>query len=205
MTQIRFRLLLGFFALAALTATLLAPHSALKAGAQQPTGSVPTVTGTAAGPFITVNIDQEFVNVRSGPSSFFYPKIGILFQGQSAPALGRSPGGDWIQIYFVGVPGNIGWVYSANVSLNAPTLLPIVEPPPTPSLDAPTLDPTLVSLYIPAVTATRLATFTPAPPVEPPIFTDVTLSATRIPMGLLIFGFGFVGFLVAAISFLRGR
>jgi len=205
MTQIRYRLLFGFFALCALTAALLAPRTALIAGAQQPTGSIATVTGTASGPFITVNIDQEFVNVRSGPSSFFYPKIGILLRGQSAPALGRSPGGDWIQIYYVGVPGNIGWVYAANVSLNAPTLLPIVEPPPTPSLEAPTLDPTLVAQYIPAVTATRLATFTPAPLVEPPVFHDVTLNANRIPMGLLIFGFGFVGILVAAISFLRGR
>lgn len=39
-------------------------------GAQQPTGSIPTVTGTPSGMIVRVNIDLNFeiVNVYSGPS-----------------------------------------------------------------------------------------------------------------------------------------
>jgi hypothetical protein len=173
--------------------------------AQQPTGSIPTVTGTPGGPRVTVNLDQDFVNVRSGPSSFFYPRIGILVRGQSAPALGRSSEGGWIEIEYLGVPGNIGWVFGANVTLSSQSL-PIVEAPPTPTpLATPTINPTLAAAFIPPVTATGLATFTPAAPVEVPTFTDVNIDTTGAPMGLLIFGFGVVGLLVAIVSFLRGR
>ena len=192
-------MLIGFFIL-----SLGLPRVNL-ASAQQATGSIPTVTGTPIGPYITVNLDQFFINVRSGPSSFFYPRIGILMRGESAPALGRSPDGSWIQIYYPGVPGDIGWVYAANVQLTSQLLLPVVEAPPTATLIAPTLNPTLLAEFLPAQTATRPATFTPAPRLEPPVFTDVSPSATRLPLGLVIFGFGFVGLLVAAISFLRGR
>ena len=51
-----------------------------------------TPAGTPNGPRIIV---PEQVNVRLGPS-LDYEKIGVLISGQEAPALGRSPGGDWI-------------------------------------------------------------------------------------------------------------
>ncbi len=35
--------------------------------AQQPTVAIATVTGTPAGTMITVNMDQDHVNVRAGP------------------------------------------------------------------------------------------------------------------------------------------
>ncbi len=177
------------------------------AQAQQPTGSVPTVTGTPRGPYITVNLDVDFVNVRSGPSEYFYPKIiGILLRGQTAPALGRSPDGSWIQVYYVGVPGNTGWVYAPNVSLNSAGFLPIVEPPPTPTPPAsPTINPTFEAAFIPPQTPTRLPTFTPPPPLENPIFADNAETASRVPLGLIVLFLGFVGGLIAAISFLRGR
>lgn len=176
------------------------------AQAQQPTGSVPTVTGTPRGPYVTVNLDVDFVNVRSGPSEYFYPKIGILLRGQTAPALGRSPDGAWIQIYYVGVPGNTGWIYAPNVSLNSAGFLPIVEPPPTPTPPAtPTINPTLEAAFIPPQTPTRLPTFTPPAPLENPVFTDSTEDASRVPLGLIVLFLGFVGGLTAAMSFLRGR
>jgi len=72
--------------------------------AQQPTGSVPTVTGTPSGPIATV-VNADGANVRAGPNSVDYEIIGpSLIDGQQVPALGRSPGGDWIQIYYLGVP-----------------------------------------------------------------------------------------------------
>lgn len=174
--------------------------------AQQPTGSIPTVTGTPRGPYITVNLDVDFVNVRSGPSEYFYPKIGILMRGQSAPALGRSPDGAWIQVYYYGVPGNSGWVYAPNVSLFATGFLPIVEPPPTPTAPAtPTINPTLEAAYLPALTPTRLPTFTPPAPLERPAFADAAEPPSRVPLGLIVFSLGFAGIMIAVTSFLRGR
>ena len=46
--------------------------------AQQPTGNVPTVTGTPTCPHITVYSDQTFIDVYAGPSSYDYEKIGIM-------------------------------------------------------------------------------------------------------------------------------
>ncbi len=176
--------------------------------AQQPTGSVPTVTGTPSGPLITVNLDQQQINVRSGPSTYIYPPIGVLLAGQSAPALGRSPGGDWIQIYYPGVPGSVAWVYAPLVSLSGGVNLNIIEPPPTPTpVSTPTIDPTLAAAFIAPETPTRLPTFTPAPALVIPTFTDSTgvSNSGGVPMGLIIVGLGFLGIFGALISFLRGR
>lgn len=173
--------------------------------AQQSTGSVPTVTGTPSGARITVNADQDFVNVRSGPSSYFYPRVGILVTGESAPALGRSPGGDWIMIGYIGAPGNVGWIYAPNVSLLAQDYLPIMDAPPTPTpLATPTIDPTLAAAFIVPETPTRLPTFTPPAPLAIPTFFDEsTTNTSRIPMGLAIFVLGFIGLLGALISVAR--
>ncbi len=193
------------FLLIGIVGLILSSPSSQTVQAQQPTGSVPTVTGTPSGAQVTVNADQAFVNVRSGPSSYFYPRVGILVTGQSAPALGRSPGGDWIQIGYVGAPGNVGWVYAPNVSLLAQNYLPIVDAPPTPTpLATPTIDPTLAAEFIVPETPTRLPTFTPPAPLAIPTFVDESANNTsRVPMGLVIFGLGFVGLLGALISMTR--
>ncbi|MBL8092444.1 MAG: hypothetical protein JNJ43_19075, partial [Anaerolineales bacterium] len=64
--------------------------------AQEPTQTPAPTTGL----FITVITDEPQINVRLGPSSTIYPIVGILITGSTAPALGRSQGGDWIQIEF---------------------------------------------------------------------------------------------------------
>jgi hypothetical protein len=128
-----------------------------------------TVTGTPEGPSILV---PEQVNVRLGPSTD-YEKVGVLIAGQTAPALGRSPGGEWIQIFYAGVPGNIAWVYAPFVVLETgQRLLPIIEPPPTPTPRVTaTIDPTLAAQFnIGEAPPTRLPTFTPAEPVSVPTF-----------------------------------
>ncbi len=189
-------------------AFLLNAQPTQKVSAQQPTGSIPTVTGTPSGAFITVT-NPEQINVRSGPNSYRYPIIGVLLPGETAPALGRSPGGDWIQIIYLGVSGNVGWVYAPLVSLGPPgAYLETVEPPPTPTpLTTPTIDPTLAAEFIPQFTATRLPTFTaPAPLVLPTYEAQANLSrVVGVPMGLVITVLSLVGAFGALISFLRGR
>jgi hypothetical protein len=176
--------------------------------AQQPTGSIPTVTGTPEGPVITVDQSLPTIRVYAGPSSFDYPSIGVLLGNEKAPAIGRARDReDWIQILYPGVPGGTGWVYGLYVSLSAGARLPLIDIPPTPTPFAtPTINPTLEAAFIGQQTPTRLPTFTPPAPLEQPLFTDApSPSATNIPTGLLILSLGLFGFLGAVISYLRGR
>lgn len=177
--------------------------------AQQPTGSIPTVTSTPTGPTVAVDPSLGEIDVYSGPSSFNYPSIGVLLTGVSVPALARAQGtDDWIMIRYPGVPGSVGWVYALYVSLNnaAGVTLPRVEIPPTPTpASTPTINPTLAAAFIAPANATRLPTFTPPAPQAIPTFADQANRAGRIPIGLLILGFAVVGVLGTMISFLRGR
>jgi hypothetical protein len=178
--------------------------------AQQPTGSVPTVTGTPEGPVIKVDpgIPGGLIHVYAGPSSFDYPSIGILLINETAPAIGRADGReDWIQIRYPGVPNSIGWIYGPYVKLSPGARLPLIEVPATPTpLSTPTIELTLAAIYIGQQTPTRLPTFTPPPPLDQPVFTDSPSSSpTNIPAGLLILSLGLFGFLGAVISYLRGR
>ena len=172
---------------------------------QQPTVSIPTVTGTPQGPTVIVNTDQDQINVRSGPNTT-YPKVGVLIAGQELPALGRSPGGDWIQIAYSGVPEGVAWVYAFLVSPPSGTL-PVVAPPPTPTPRVtPTIDPTLAAEFNVIATATRLPTFTPPPPLILPTFeSDNDFAQNPVPPGMLIIGFIVLGGFGGAISFLRRR
>ncbi|MCK4962435.1 MAG: SH3 domain-containing protein, partial [Anaerolineales bacterium] len=147
-----------------------------------------TVTGTPEGPVIVV---PDQVNVRLGPGTN-YDKVGVLIAGQEVPALGRTPGGLWIQIVYPGVPGNIAWVYAPYVVLDtAQQLLPIIEPPPTPTPRmTPTIDPTLAAQFnLGEAPPTRLPTFTPAEPVVQPTFEPEQVEGVRgIPPILAILG-----------------
>jgi hypothetical protein len=164
----------------------------------------PTVTGTPEGPTILV---PEQVNVRLGPSTD-YEKVGVLIAGQTAPALGRSPGGEWIQIFYPGVPGNIAWVYAPFVVLETgQRLLPVIEPPPTPTprITA-TIDPTLAAQFnLGEAPPTRLPTFTPAEPVTMPTFeANEAGRPGGFPPILAILALLVVGVFGTIISVLRG-
>jgi hypothetical protein len=174
--------------------------------AQQPTGSIPTVTGTTAGVIIAVYLDLLQIKVYSGPSTYLYPAIGVLLAGQEAPAYGYSEDGNWIQIYYPGVPNSVAWVYAPYVSIKKTGSLPVIKAPPTPTpASTPTINPTLEAAFIAPVTPTRLPTFTPPAPLVISSFVEPDSGAVQLPMGLLIFGFGFIGALGALISFLRSR
>ena len=201
----RVKLSLFSLILLILIGNLLISAQQMHVKAQQPTGSVPTVTGTPSGPYITV-VNADGANVRAGPSSIYYEKIGpSLVDGQIVPALGRTAGGDWIQIYYPGVPGNVGWVYAPLVVLS-PGYLPIIEPPPTSTPRVtPAIDPTLLAAFAATGNPTQLPTFTPPPPLEIPSYPSDDTNFPRIPMGLVIFGLAFIGLFGATISFLRRR
>jgi uncharacterized protein YraI len=199
-------LLLIFFSLLALV-MLLAQTRAGQADvlAQIPTVAIPTVTGTPAGAVAIVTMEQDQINVRSGPSTD-YPIIGVLIAGQQVPALGRSVGGDWVQIAYPGVTGGVAWVYAPLVTLEGSVR--VVEPPPTPTpRTTPTIDPTLAAQFIIEIPPTRLPTFTPPGPLAIPTFpvTDLPGNTGRVPMGLVITGMAVIGFFGILISILRGR
>lgn len=161
-----------------------------------------------SGAYVTVNSDQAQVNVRSGPNSYLYDKVGILYTYESALALGRSPGGDWIQISCPGAPGGAGWVYAANVTLTAQGELPVAAIPvtATPLITA-TVDPALAAQFPPVLpTATRLPTFTPAAPQTSPAFTDVpTLPLSGNLNGALIIAVATFGLAILVLSYFFKR
>ncbi len=200
--HIRFIFILGASLLLMLA---IAPFPQVGAVAQQPTGSIATVTSTSSGPTVTVNADQDQINVRSGPSTN-YPQVGVLVAGQQMVGLGRTPGGDWIQIVYPGVPGGLAWVYSGLVTVGTGDL-PVVEPPPTPTpRTTPTVDPTLAAQFVIESTPTRLPTFTPPPPLVLPTFESQPLApvaSANIPMGIVILSLGVIGVFGFFISLLR--
>lgn len=168
---------LVFFLLTASFFALTAPA----ARAQQPTET------PQGGMFITVITDEPQINVRMGPSSTVYPVVGTLLRGAVAPALGRSPGGDWVQIEYSGAPNNVGWVYSPLVQVSPPGVLRIVEPPPTPVPPATaTIDPTFAAQFTVIPTQPRLPTFTPPPPLVAPSYTQAPAAAPNSSVSLVM-------------------
>jgi uncharacterized protein YraI len=197
--ELRILLVLGFAGLIWLTPTWTL------ATAQQPTGNIPTVTGTPSGPSITVT-SPDGANVRAGPSTYDYAILDKLPPEATAPAIGWSPAKEWIQIVDLAVPGGVGWVYAVNVKLSPGSSLPIVEPPPTATpRTTPTINPTFAAAFQVQTTPTRLPTFTQPPPVATLSFQTSTATGSRVPMGFVIFGLALAGILGALISYLRGR
>ena len=90
-----------------------------------PTQAMATVTGTPAGAMITVNADQDQINVRECPNTTTCGIIGVLLPGQQLPALGRSPGGEWIMIQYPHPPDGTAWVHSSLVTVS-PGFLQII-------------------------------------------------------------------------------
>ncbi len=207
MRSIKTRIAITACIITTITAVGLLSWQDYSVQAQIPTVDIATVTGTPTGPIVSVNpgINEPSINVRSGPN-VLYPRVGVLLVGQTAVAKGRSPGGEWILIEYPGAPGNVGWVYSPNVSIT-PGELPIVEPPPTPTRDmTATINPTLAAQFIVTTAPTRLPTFTPPPPLAIPTFQAVAgTSAPPVPVGLIIVVFFTIGILLGVFSFVQKR
>lgn len=191
--------------LAALVLFILGTDPAMASGnPQQPTVSIPTVTGTVKGPIAIVYSDPEDqINVRSGPD-VFYPKVGVLINRQEVPALAQTEGGTWVKIAYPGVPEGVAWVYAPYVRVTGE--LPVVPKPPTPTPETtPTIDPTLASQFISEIPPTRKPTYTPAPPLVVPTYQPVVISSGTggLPSGFIILGLASVGLFGLVVSFLR--
>ena len=175
--------------------------------AQLPTVAVATVTGTPTGPMaVVVPGNEPQVNLRSGPGSL-YDRVGVLLVGQRVPAKGRSPKGEWILVDYPGVPGGTAWVYALYVDIQPKTQLPIVEPPPTPTLaQTATIDPTLAARFIITTEPTRLPTFTAPPPLAIPTYVEAGSPALAgIPMGFVILGLAALGVFFGIVAFSQWR
>ncbi|HXD09452.1 MAG TPA: hypothetical protein VN653_05265 [Anaerolineales bacterium] len=132
-----------------------------------------------SGAYITVTYSDP-INVRGGPSTVYYPVVGRLSPGDMAPALGVSPGREWVQIAFSGAPGGVGWVYAIYVSVSGGELL-VVEAPSTSTPEvAATIDATLAAAFDFQPTPSRMPTFTPPPPLTVPQFTEVVATNRRL-------------------------
>ena len=191
MKQVWFKILLGLAVVMGLAAgVFLSPRGA---GAYQ---EVTTPTGV----FVTVTYTDP-INVRSGPSTILYPIVAQLNPGEVVPALGISPGREWIQITY---PGGTGWVYASFVSISGELL--IVEPPPTPTpLITSTIDPTLAAQFNIQPTETRLPTFTPPPPLETIDMNPDGMSPRTVAPGIFIVVLGLLGGAGLLVSFLLRR
>jgi uncharacterized protein YraI len=163
-------------------------------------------TPGASDVFVTVNYTEQ-INVRNGPGTVLYDIIGNMQPGETAQALGVSPGRDWVQIVFPAGPGGVGWVHVSLISISV-GILQIVEPPPTVTpLVTPTIDPTLAAAYVFEPTVTRMPTFTPPPPLEIPRFTAKPVEGAKnsLPLGAVVIGSGLLGIVGFMVSLLRRR
>ena len=151
-------------------------------------------------------IYTEPINVRGGPSTVYYPVVGRVFPGDVLPALGVSPGREWVQVAYPNAPGGVGWLYATYVSISGGDLQ-IVEPPPTQTpIATATINPTFAAAFIFQPTSTRMPTFTPPPPLTTPHYPDDAVGhSSGLSSGLLVTGLLFLSSLVFLISHLLNR
>lgn len=203
MTQFRVGLF-SLFSLAAAGMMLIAIRPARAGSPVQE--STPEATLPAGMAIATVILgDNPEINVRAGPGTD-YASIGKLQAGESAPAVGRSPGGDWVQILYPQGQGGVGWVYAYLVTVTG--FLPVVEPPPSPTPPVtPTIDPTLAAQFLRVIPPTRLPTFTAPPTLSIPTFTTGALPTNPggRPALYIMFGLALIGVLGALLSLIRVR
>ena len=192
MKQIWFKLLLGF---TVSTLVLFAPRQAWARGdAQVQSGVTVTVTYT------------EPINVRGGPSTVYYPIVGRVSPGDVLPALGVSPGREWVQVVYPDAPGGVGWLYAAYVTVSGGELT-VVEPPPTQTpVATATVNPTFAAAFFFQPTATRMPTFTPPPPLAVPQFADeAALRPAGLSTGMIVVSLFLIALLVFVFAFVLNR
>ncbi|MEL6151528.1 MAG: SH3 domain-containing protein, partial [Chloroflexota bacterium] len=108
-----------------------------------PSAASPTIAvTTVAGVSVTALVQA---NVREG-DFILYPPVGILEQGETVQAIGRSSRSSWLYIRLS--DGTEGFIADSTLSINGDVFdLPPVEPPPLPI--TPTFTPTPTSTPLP--------------------------------------------------------
>lgn len=146
------------------------------------------------------------INVRGGPSTVYYPIVGRLSPGDVVPALGVSPGHEWVEIAYADAPGGVAWVYATYVTVSGGELH-VVEPPPTSTpIATATINPTFAAAFIFESTSTRAPTFTPPPPLEVPQFTDKSASRpTGLASGLIVLSLALIGAIGLVVTSFLGK
>jgi len=148
-----------------------------------------------------VVVVPESAKVRLGPGTY-YDQLGELTAGQTAPATGRTQYNDWVQIDYATGPLGKGWVYINLIELQGGTVdqLPLVQTPPTATLPPTPQGDTNPVLF--TQVPTRLPTYTPAPVIAVPTYTNSDLVVTGFPMAWVILGLftlGIIGIVMAVI------
>lgn len=158
-----------------------------------------------AGVTVTV-IYTEPINVRGGPSTVYYPIVGRVLPGDVLPALGVSPGREWVQVAYPDAPGGVGWLYATYVEVSGGDLI-VVEPPPTQTpVATATINPTFAAAFIFQPTATRMPTFTPPPPLTVPQFAeDTAQQPDGLSSGVVVISLLLISALVFVISYVLNR
>ncbi len=200
-----FRGLVLFFlclGLVSITFTLETPKTVQ---AQQPTGSIPTITGSPTGPMATVKVGlEETIKVRSGPSTL-YDQIGVILPGVPVSVKGKTIAGDWLLINYPGAAGGEGWVWSLYMDVTGGEL-PVVEPPPTPAPKVTaTIDPTMAAQFVITPQSTPLPTYTQAAPITIPTYSSGLASSGNIPVGLVIIILAGLGAVIGLFSIFQSR
>lgn len=93
----------------------------------------PTVALTPPPDNVPVAYANDYVNVRSGPSTD-YPSFGVASPGNSAEIVGISPDSAWwaIKIPQTISPDGLGWVSGSYVTAYNTNGIPIIQPPSLP-------------------------------------------------------------------------
>jgi uncharacterized protein YraI len=161
--------------------------------------------GEAQSGVVATVIYTEPINVRGGPSTVYYPIVGKVFPGDALPALGVSPGHEWVEISYPDTPGGVGWLYATYVTVSGE--LPIVEPPPTQTpIATATINPTFAAAFIFQPTSTRMPTFTPPPPLEIPQYTNDTIKhPSGLASGAVVISLLLISLFVFLISYILNR
>jgi hypothetical protein len=122
------------------------------------------------------------------------------------PALGVSPGREWVQVAYPDAPGGVGWLYATYVEVSGGELM-IVEPPPTQTpVATATINPTFAAAFIFQPTSTRMPTFTPPPPLTAPQFAEEAAQRPNgLTSGMVVISLLLISAVVFVISYLLNR
>jgi hypothetical protein len=197
-----FLILVLFISLLTISYTIKPP---VLVQAQQPTGSIATVTPLSKGITATIKIGMvDHVVVRSGPGTL-YDQVGVFLPGSTINVIGKTEASDWVLVDYPGSSNGQGWVWAVYLDVTSGEI-PIVEIPPTPTPKVTnTIDPTMAAQFVKTPETTRLPTFTAPAPLTIPTYNTGPIGNGHIPVGLVILGLAGLGALIALISFVQTR